>query len=521
MHPECEHSPGPSTASNSGDALAWNRLRRACEELIRHGSGSLGRLLDLVVDASGFERAYLVRARTASREDGPRILHASYSRRDDGRTRPSDGVLRRALAAPASGKLRGAQVEVPPDDASVRSLNLRSVIAMAVPVDSSRRTALVLDSRQNAPSSGHRMRDLLTTFAALIGVALREDPTLPTDPEPDERSNHPASCRSPAFRQMIDWVHRVAASDLPVVIQGESGTGKERVSRELHRLSGRGQGPFVAINCSALPESLLEAELFGAVRGAYTGSDRDRPGLFRLADGGTLLLDEVADMPPSMQAKLLRALQEQRVRPLGSSNEVQFDVRIVAASHRNLLQQVQSALFRSDLYFRLAVLRVEVPPLRARLDDLPGLVNDLAARLLRETGFGPPRLSPEAWDVLLRHDWPGNIRELHSVLARALILAGGKKLTAQHVGVASHPVVSGQPSGGQLEREMILSALLSSGGRIATAAKSIGWSRQKLYRRIEALEITRPRSPDLQSRGLNGNQSCSRGTTSSESSTFQ
>jgi DNA-binding NtrC family response regulator len=320
---------------------------------------------------------------------------------------------------------------------------------------------------------------------------------------------------------MIDWVRRVAASDLSVIIQGESGTGKERVCGEIHRLSARGQGPFVAVNCGALPETLLEAELFGAARGAYTGSDRDRPGLFRLADGGTLFLDEVADMPPAMQAKLLRALQEQRVRPLGGAEEVKFDVRILAASHRNLVDQVQDGCFRSDLYFRLSVLRVEVPPLRARLDDLPGLVLDLAPRLLRETGLGPPRLSPGAWDVLLRHDWPGNIRELHSVLARALILSGGKELSARHVGAAAGPVLTARPSGRQLEREMILSALLSARGRIATAARSIGWSRQKLYRRIEALKIERPSFPDSPEAKEAADQSSTRGTTSSLSSTFQ
>jgi len=400
-------------------------------------------------------------------------------------------------------------------------LQLRSVIALPVPLVPPGSAALVLDSRDRGRQAGSRERDLLSTFAALIAVALRDESTTDGYSIEETTESGTLSGRSPAFRRMIDWVRRVAASDLSVVIQGDSGTGKERVCGEIHRLSGRGQGPLVAVNCGTLPETLLEAELFGAVRGAYTGSDRDRPGLFRLADGGTLFLDEVADMPPAMQAKLLRVLQEQRVRPLGSAEEVKFDVRIVAASHRNLVEQVQDGCFRSDLYFRLSVLRVEVPPLRARLDDLPGLVLDLAPRLLRETGLGPPRLSPGAWDVLLRHDWPGNIRELHSVLARALILSGGKELSARHVGAATGPVLTARPSGRQLEREMILSALLSARGRIATAARSIGWSRQKLYRRIEALEIERPSFPDSPGATKTVDQSSARGTTSSLSSTFQ
>ena len=300
--------------------------------------------------------------------------------------------------------------------------------------------------------------------------------------------------RSAVYRRMVEWVHRVAASDLPVVIQGESGTGKERVSKEIHRLSPRQAGPFVAINCTALPETLLEVELFGARRGAYTGAERDRPGLFRLAHGGTLFLDEVADMPLSMQAKLLRALQEGRVRPLGGSTEVEVDVRIVTASHRVLAQAVTAGSFRSDLYFRLAVLHVEVPPLRERLEDLPLLVQDLAPRLAAETGLGPPSLTPEAWDILLRYDWPGNVRELHSVLARGMLRAGGAELHERHVqpGTAGPLRDNTARRAGELEREMIRVALVRSGGRIATAARSIGWSRQKLYRRIRALEVDRP-----------------------------
>ena len=520
MHRDREDSLASTTASNPDDTLAWNRLRRACGELIRDGGQSLASLLGLTVDASGFERAFLVRGGAATGSSEPYTLQASCCRRDDGRTRPSGEVLRRALEEPRTGSLRPAAIHVPADAASVRSLDLRSVIALPVPLASPERAALVLDSRQRGSASGERQRDLLNTFAALIGVALRDDPARPAGLAEDPAESATLAERSPAYRRMIDWVRRVAVSDLSVVIQGESGTGKERVCNEIHRRSSRGQGPLVAVNCSALPETLLEAELFGASRGAYTGADRDRPGLFRLADGGTLFLDEVADMPPAMQAKLLRALQERRVRPLGGAEEVQFDVRIVAASHRNLVDQVQAGCFRSDLYFRLSVLRVEVPPLRARLDDLPGLVVDLAPRLLRETGLGPPRLTPGAWDILLRHDWPGNIRELHSVLARALILSGGKELKARHVGAASSPALSSRPSGRQLEREMILSALLSAGGRIATAARSIGWSRQKLYRRIEALEITRPSFPESEGAAAAA-QSSMRGTTSSESSTFQ
>ena len=324
----------------------------------------------------------------------------------------------------------------------------------------------------------------------------------------------PGSSRFPseAYRRMMDWVGRIASTNLPVLVQGESGCGKEEISRALHRLSARSSGPFVAINCTALAESLLEAELFGAVRGAYTGSDRDRPGLFRQAHGGTLFLDEVGDMPPPMQAKLLRVLDSGQIRPVGGSTESTVDVRIVAATHRDLSRTD----FRSDLYYRLAVLRVDVPPLRERLDDLSALVAELSPRLARQTGLSSLTLTPEAWQALRIHRWPGNIRELHAALARALLRANSEAIRPEHLQPLGKdhgkPFVV-TPVGGPLERSMIDSALQATGGHVTGAAARIGWSRQKLYRRIKDLGIplARHRQP---TQGLGG-------TTSSESSTFQ
>ena len=292
--------------------------------------------------------------------------------------------------------------------------------------------------------------------------------------------------RSRAWRRMLDWVRRAAPSHLPVLVSGESGSGKEGISRMLHRLSSRCGGPFVAISCTALTETLLDAELFGAVRGAYTGSDRDRPGLLRLADGGTLLLDEVGDMPASMQAKLLRAIEERRIRPVGGNAEQPVDVRIIAASHRELPRRVEEGAFRADLYYRLAVLQVRVPPLRERIEDLELLVDELTPRLARETGHGALRLSPEAWRRLRSHGWPGNVRELHAVLAGALLRSAGGRIEPAHLGL---PDPDGRPPGA--EREMIEKALVAAEGSVTDAAARIGWSRQKLYRRIKTLRISR------------------------------
>jgi DNA-binding NtrC family response regulator len=286
-------------------------------------------------------------------------------------------------------------------------------------------------------------------------------------------------------------VRRIAPTSLPVLVQGESGSGKEGVSRALHRLGPRSAGPFVAINCTAVTESLLEAELFGAVRGAYTGLDRDRPGLLRQAHDGTLFLDEVGDMPPAMQAKLLRVLESGRVRPVGGVHESVVDVRIVAATHRDLRRWVEDGRYRADLYYRLAVLRVDVPPLRERIEDLPALVADLAPRLERDTGCSSVRLAPEAWQALRTYSWPGNVRELHASLARALLRAGGGEILARHLELAPAGATPQLVVGASLEQSMVRAALREAGGSIALAASRIGWSRQKLYRRMHALGVRR------------------------------
>ncbi len=315
---------------------------------------------------------------------------------------------------------------------------------------------------------------------------------------------------SPVWRDLVRTIHTVAGCRLPVLVHGESGSGKEGVARAVHAWGSRTRGPFVAVNCAALSETLLEAELFGAVRGAYTGCERDRPGLLRQADGGTLLLDEVGEMSPALQGKLLRFLDDGTVRPVGGAREVTCDVRIVAATHRDLHRSTGTGRFRADLWWRLAVVRIEVPPLRQRLMDLPLIVERLAPCLEMECGRGPLRLTKEAWARLSEHCWPGNIRELRGVLARALLDAAALPLDENSIrldpAVGSHRVdVKG------LEERMIRGALESAAGHIGRTATRIGWSRQKLYRRMSALGIrtAQSRRRDFES------------TTSSVSSTFQ
>ncbi|MEO6015831.1 MAG: sigma-54 dependent transcriptional regulator [Polaromonas sp.] len=233
---------------------------------------------------------------------------------------------------------------------------------------------------------------------------------------------------SPLMRAVKLRIVKVAGSMAPILIQGESGTGKELVARAVHGCSHRATGPFVAVNCGAIPENLLEAEFFGARKGAYTGSAQDRQGYFQAAKGGTLFLDEIGDLPLAMQSKLLRAIQERTVRPLGSAQEDTVDVRIVSASHKDLGNEVATGSFRQDLYYRLNVIEIVVPPLRERLEDLPALCKALLFRICQESGFSMPELTPAMMEQLRLLPFNGNVRELENILHRAVALGEGSEL---------------------------------------------------------------------------------------------
>ena len=232
--------------------------------------------------------------------------------------------------------------------------------------------------------------------------------------------------RSEAMQHVMDLARRAAASEATVLITGESGTGKERLARHVHELSTRRDGPFVAINCGALPENLLESELFGHAKGAFTGANSERKGLFESASGGTILLDEIGETSATMQVRLLRALQERRVRPVGANREVPVDARVIAATNRDLAVMVMEGAFRKDLFYRLRVVPLEVPPLRERRDDILPLSRHFIARTCAANRCGPCALSADVLDVLHRYSWPGNVRELENAIERAVVLAEGQ-----------------------------------------------------------------------------------------------
>ncbi len=306
--------------------------------------------------------------------------------------------------------------------------------------------------------------------------------------------------RSAAMRRTVALARRAAGTRATVLLLGETGSGKEVLARYLHRRGPRRAGPFVPVNCAALPEALLESELFGHRRGAFTGADRDHPGLFAAAHGGTLLLDEVGEMPLPLQARLLRVLEEGRVRPLGGLVPRPVDVRVVAATHRDLATEVEAGRFRRDLYYRLAVFPIRIPPLRERREDLPALAAALLARHAAREGLAPPILREEALDLLLAHRWPGNVRELDNELCRALALVEpGEAIGPEHLSAQVAPgiAVAAAPRRPSTLREelervealLIRRALRAHGGRRGETARALGLSREGLWKKLRRLGV--------------------------------
>src|SRR5450830_711198 len=292
-------------------------------------------------------------------------------------------------------------------------------------------------------------------------------------------------------------VAKVARGMAPVLVRGESGTGKELVARALHACSQRGHGPLVAVNCGAIPENLLEAEFFGARKGSYTGAQQDREGYFQAAKGGTLFLDEIGDLPLAMQSKLLRAIQERAVRPLGSPQEDTVDVRIVSATHKDLAAEVQEGNFRQDLYYRLNVIEIVMPPLRERREDLPALCSALLSKICQESGFSMPALTGPVMAQLRSRAFNGNVRELENILHRAVALGEGSDLhfdppAEDHVAVPENL----QDFLDQQERSILSKVLQETGFNRTAAASKLGLSLRQIRYRIARLNIVTPGHDD-------------------------
>jgi transcriptional regulator with GAF, ATPase, and Fis domain len=520
----------------------------------------LPRLLRTIVDAGvelvAAERGFLVLDPTSTPLEGGettapglRIQVARSFDRSDipvPATRLSTGIARRVLEqgqalvsvdAGRDERFRGL--------ASVDDLRLRSVLC--VPVHDGQRTigALYLDNRLQQGTFGapeHELIALLADHAALairnarlvqqllaknrrlaescaqiealnqqLGrkVRDREEQLAVVRAELGrERGRHDYSGlvgSSDAMHRVFEQLDRLVDVQLPVLIQGESGTGKELVARAIHRNGARRDQPFISENCAALPDSLLESELFGHARGAFTGADRAKKGLLEQADGGTLFLDEIGDMSPEMQKKLLRVLQEGEVRPLGSDQRVKIDVRLLVASHRDLAAMVREGTFREDLYYRIHVLELQLPPLRERREDIPLLARELLARAGRELGRPVPLLTHEVLAALSSHSWPGNVRELENEMRRLLVLAEDV-VRLEHLSprigqdpVNSRSTAPADPVPSDLrgavanyERGAILEALERNQGNKSRAAAELGISRFALQRKLDKFGLGAP-----------------------------
>ncbi|HEX5215112.1 MAG TPA: sigma 54-interacting transcriptional regulator [Vicinamibacterales bacterium] len=298
---------------------------------------------------------------------------------------------------------------------------------------------------------------------------------------------------SAASREVLRQAGLVAPTKATVLLLGESGTGKEVLARHIHRVSARHRAPFVAINCAALPEQLLEAELFGYERGAFTGAVQGKPGQLELASGGTLFLDEIGEMPPAAQAKLLRVLQEREYRRLGGTRTLRTDVRVIAATNRNLEQSIAAGQFREDLFYRLNVFPIRLSPLRDRREDILPLARNFVALICHDLDRPSQPISTDAEARLLAHAWPGNARELRNTLERAVIVSGGGAIAAAHLGLVpastatAAPVTAVAPASSDLralERAVIERALEAAKFNKSKAARAVGLSRRQLYVRL-------------------------------------
>jgi DNA-binding NtrC family response regulator len=450
----------------------------------------LDAILDSALELTGGERGFVV----VPVPGGTEVRAARhYGRRGVpvGDSRVSDSIVGTALASGETVLVKSAA-----DDPrfatrkSIRELRLRSVIAAPIKAGDETYGAVLVEDRRRLNAFGASERELLELLAAHAALALRgvaERRSLEHELAV-ARAGTLTGRRfgrlvgtSATFAALVRRLERAASSDATVLIEGESGTGKELVARTLHEHGGRKDGPFVAVNMPDVPETLLESELFGHAKGAFTGANAWYPGLLRESDGGTIFLDEIGELPLPIQAKLLRFLQEKTVRAVGSSRSTRVNARVIAATNRDLGAAVRAGQFREDLYFRLNVLRLEVPPLRARREDIAPLASHFLCAIAMEQETRPRVLSREALRELERHAWPGNVRELENAIRRAVVL-GNDPILPEDLALA-HREDFGLAS---LERQAALRALEHAGGSVTNAARVLGIHRATLYRKLRS-----------------------------------
>jgi transcriptional regulator with GAF, ATPase, and Fis domain len=536
---------------SSQEVAATRRLQTVLTAIIeeRQPRAIFERIVDSLIEFTGAERGFFILAK--GMKDSGRVVAARNFDREgvaDALDKVSRTIERHALESGDPVVVTDAALDERFSGTdSIVGLRLRSILAIPVRGRKGPVGVIYLDNRFERGVFDERLLPILRVFADQAAVALQNaqlhqeneqrledltaakgeveelnrilsDRVARTSAELQEMKGHVLRERSEAplkysygnivgqSRRMQDLFHlldKVTDSDVPVLIQGESGTGKELVARAIHFNGPRKDRPFVSENCAAIPESLLESELFGYVRGAFTGATADKKGLFQSANGSTLFLDEIGDMSLDMQKKLLRVLQEREVRPVGGKSAIPIDVRIVAASNQDLRKLMVEGRFREDLYYRLAVITVEVPPLRERREDIPLLVQQFVKEFAESQGGGPRTVSEDALSTLCGHSWPGNVRELRNEVLRAAALSDkvivplglsrrlhGLADDGSTVALGERPLKDlVRDATEDLERRMIRAALARSRGRKAQAARLLGVSRPTLDAKLEAYGI--------------------------------
>jgi transcriptional regulator with GAF, ATPase, and Fis domain len=390
----------------------------------------------------------------------------------------------------------------PSDFASLSDAGVNSVLCVPMLVSKKVTGVLYLDTRSAVDQFDQDHLQLIAGVAAIASLALdnvrhferlREEKALL---EAEVNINHEMVGQSPRMHQVYEFIRRVAGTDSTVLIQGESGTGKELAARAIHASSSRAQEPFVAINCAAITETLLESELFGHEKGAFTGATAQKKGKLELANGGTLFLDEIGELAPTLQAKLLRVLQEREFERVGGTRPLKVDIRLLAATNRPLVDAVEAGSFRRDLYYRLNVVAVTLPPLCERVEDIPALTDHFIAKVSRKCRVRPKPISPEARACLISYEWPGNIRELENAIERAIVLGAGDSILPEDLPAEifeASPALSPSPKyqGAikEQKRQLIRKALQQNNGDYVAAAKTLGLHPNSLLRLIRNLDL--------------------------------
>ncbi len=499
----------------------------------------LAATMDAIVELTRAERGFVW---LGSPDDGAVAVARNVDREH---VKKPDGKLSRSILGRAMESGETVRTDNAPEDfqgsASIGELKLLSVLCTPLVLHGKTIGAIYVDHRFREGEFAEEDRALLDQFRDLAAIAIEnarlfeendsqrrrlEDLNQRLEQEVAAQSQEMEAYRqrlkvlkprekyrydysrilgfSPAIREIFSLLDRVIPTAFSILVQGESGTGKELIASAIHSNGPRRDKPFLTENCSAVPESLLESELFGHVRGAFTGAERTRDGLFQRAHLGTLFLDEIADMSVAMQTKLLRALQEGEVRKVGGAEVEKVDVRIIAATNRDLKQEVEEGRFREDLFYRLNVVAIRVPSLRERREDIQPLLEHFLEEACADAKMPLKRVSPAAFRILTAYNWPGNIRELQNEIKRLVALADDTIGPELLESLKSHPsLAAGATRGGlagrtlkDIERQAILETLKLAGGNKADAAKRLGISRRALYDKIEKYGITPPRPPE-------------------------